>query len=186
MQKAYLASEADFMHTSRHASTPADARALTHGPLRNRIRVELHAPVAEVWTLIGNLPRFPEYSSGLERVDAMSDSSGTPLEFVCHFKPRDGSGVSIAHRELIRWYEAERGYASSGEQGNVFGLSNDLNLVILEPSKRGTLVTWEQYFDAQDLDMMKEGYDQALADIGENLIRRFGGAMRERYVERSP
>src|SRR3712207_1270158 len=29
-------------------------------PLRNRIRVELNAPVSQVWSLIGDLSRFPE------------------------------------------------------------------------------------------------------------------------------
>ena len=32
--------------------------------------------------------------------------------------------------------------------------------------------------------MNKEVFDQALADIGENLVRRFGGKMIERYVEK--
>ncbi|MGH9198363.1 MAG: SRPBCC family protein, partial [Acidimicrobiia bacterium] len=44
--------------------------SFTTSPLRNRMRVELKAPVTEVWSLIGNLARFPEYSSGLERVEA--------------------------------------------------------------------------------------------------------------------
>lgn len=31
--------------------------------------------------------------------------------------------------------------------------------------------------------MMKEHFDQAMSDIGENLARRFGGRITERYVE---
>jgi hypothetical protein len=150
------------------------------------MRVELHAPVAEVWTLIGDLTRFPEYSSGLERVDTTKDSDGTCAAFVCHFRPREEGGERILHRELIRWYEPNHGYASSSEEGNVFGLTNDLNLVTVESSLEGAIVTWDVYYDARDLDMMRAEYDQALADIAENLIRRFGGRVVERHVDRRP
>ena len=160
------------------------ASSFTTAPLRNRIRVELKAPVSEVWVLIGNLTRFPEYSSGLERVVAKTGSSGVLTEYVCHFKPREEGGEGISHREIIRWYEPKRGYASSGEEGNAFGLTNDLNLVTVEPSKEGTILTWSEYYDAQDLDMMRAEYDQAFTDIGENLVRRFGGAVVTRYIDR--
>lgn len=173
------------MSTSEHTSDVRDVRAFTSSPLRNRYRVELEAPVSEVWALLGDLSRFPEYSSGLERVDARKDSSGTPTEYVCHFKPREEGGARVVHREHIRWYEPNRGYASSGEKDNAFGVTNDLNRVTVEPSKEGTILTWTVYYDAQDLDMMRAEYDQAFADIGQNLIRRFGGKVIERYVEQS-
>ena len=44
-------------------------------------------------------------------------------------------------------------------------------------------MTWEQYYDAADLDMNKAVFDQALADIAERLIARFGGRLVERYVD---
>lgn len=161
-----------------------DARTMTPSPLRNRIRVRLNAAPPVVWTLVGNLSRFPEFSSGLERVEARLNPSGALTEYVCHFKPLEEGGERITSRERIRWYEQNRGYASSGDEGNAaFGLSNDLNLVILEPSKDGTILTWGEYYEAQDLDMMKSHFDQALADIGENLVRRFGGKVLERHVE---
>lgn len=160
------------------------ASSFTTAPLRNRIRVELKAPVSEVWALIGNLTRFPEYSSGLERVVAKINSSGALTEYVCYFKSQEEGGDSIVSRELIRWYEPNRGYASSGEEGNAFGLMNDLNLVTTEPSKDGSILTMDEYYDAHDLDMMKAHFDQALVDIGENLVRRFGGAVVTRYVDR--
>ncbi len=46
-------------------------------------------------------------------------------------------------------------------------------------------MTWDEYYDAQDLDMNKAAYGQALAYIGENLVRRFGGMVVERYVEKN-
>lgn len=39
------------------------------------------------------------------------------------------------------------------------------------------------HFDAEDLPAAKAGIDEALADIAENLIARFGGRVVERYVE---
>jgi hypothetical protein len=156
----------------------------TSSPLRNQIRVEFKAPLSEVWALLGNLARYPEYSSGLEKVEAKVDSSGACTEYVCHFKPPEEGGERVLHREIIRWYEPNCGYASSAEEGNVFGLTNSITLMTVEPSKEGTIMTWSQYYDAQDLDMSKVVFDQALADIGENLVRRFGGRVLERYVEK--
>jgi len=164
----------------KDATMPAPKPA---APLRNRLRVELNAPVAAVWALIGDLARFPEYSAGLARVEVTKDAGGAITDYVCHFKPHKPGAEGIVHREPMRWYEANRGYASGGEPNNAFGLFNDLNLVTIEPTQKGTLLTWEEYFDAADLVMNKASYDQALADIGENLVRRFGGRVVERYVE---
>lgn len=124
------------------AASPVAAR-FTSSPLRNRIRVELDAPVSEVWGLMSDLTRFPEYSSGLARVDVKSDSDGKVTEYICHFKPMAEGEAGIVSRELIRWFEPNRGYASSGAQADAFGLQNDLNLVILEPSKKGTVLIWD-------------------------------------------
>jgi len=159
------------------------ASAFTSAPLRNRIRVELKAPPLEVWALLGDLARFPEYSSGLERVEPTADLSGRCVEYVCHFKPQGPGGASIVSREVVRWWGPGRGYASSSAAGDAFGLTSDLNLVTLEPSDGGSVVSWSEYYDAADLDMMKAHFDEALADIGENLARRFGGRIVERYVE---
>ena len=170
-----------FLHP---ATNLPDANTFTSSPLRNRIRVALKTPVSEVWALIGNLAGFPDYSFGLERVEAKVDSSGVCTGYVCHFKPQDQSGEGIVHTEHIVWYEPNRGWASIAEEGNVFGLTNSLTLVTLEPKGHSTRLTWSQHYEASDLDTLKAEFDQALSDIGENLVRRFGGEVVERYVER--
>mgnify|MGYP006366908983 CR=1 FL=1 len=43
--------------------------------------------MSEVWELIGDLSRFPEYSVGLERVEAVHDEEGRCVEYTCYFKP---------------------------------------------------------------------------------------------------
>jgi hypothetical protein len=88
------------------------ASAFTSSPLRNRIRVELNVTVSEVWALVGDFARFPEYSFGLERVEAKLDESGACTEYICHFKPQEERGERIVHREIVRWYKPNRGWAS--------------------------------------------------------------------------
>jgi hypothetical protein len=133
--------------------------------------------------LVGDLSRLPEYSAGLERVDSKTDVDGACTEFTCHFKPRAEGEEGIVDRNVVRWYAPNVGYASRTLPGNVFGVTNDLNLVVSEPSGEGTIVTWEEYYEAADLPMMRAEYDDAFADIAERLIARFGGRVIERTVD---
>src|SRR5918993_4873548 len=81
-------------------------------PLRNRIRLQLNASVTDVWSLIGDLSRFPEYSYGLQRVEPVKDLMGKYTEYICYFKPQEPGGKGISHRAFIKWYETNRGWAS--------------------------------------------------------------------------
>lgn len=167
--------------SEHHTPTASD---FVKAPLRNRIRVELKARVPQVWALVGDLARFPEYSLGLARVDATTDPAGSCKGYVCYFKPREEGGEGVVHGETMRWFERDHGWASTpSEKENAFGLTESLSLVTLEPSTEGTLLTWDQYYDGHDLGMLKAEFDQALADIVENLVRRFGGRALVRYVE---
>jgi ketosteroid isomerase-like protein len=161
--------------------SPAIA-TLTPAPLRNRIRAALDAPPTEVWALIGDLARLPEYSEGLERVDPTLASDGRCTEFVCHFKPVAEGQTGVVDRNVVRWYEPGQGYASSGTPGNPFGLSQDLNLLTLQPASGGTLLTWDEYFEAENVEAMRASFDQALVDIADRLIARFGGRLIERFA----
>jgi hypothetical protein len=159
------------------------ASTFTSAPLRNRLRIQLNQPLEAVWSLVGNPSRLPEYSAGLARVESKADSRGACTEYVCHFKPRAEGEEGIVDRNVIRWYEPNVGYASTAQADNVFGLTNDLNFISAEPSAEGTLVTWEEYYEAADLAMMRAEYDAAFADIAERLIARFGGRVVERTVD---
>lgn len=119
-----------------HINVPA-AATFTSAPLRNRLRVELNHPLDAVWSLIGDVSRLPEYSAGLERVESTTDARGRCTEYTCHFKPRAAGEEGITDRSVVRWYERNVGYASSAQAGNAFGVTNDLNLVSLEPSGGG-------------------------------------------------
>jgi ketosteroid isomerase-like protein len=136
-----------------------------------------------VWTLLGDLTRFPEYSAGLERVDHVLGADGRCTQYVCHFRPTAEGQAGIVDRNIMRWHEPGYGYASSGTSNNAFGLSHDINLLTVEPAPRGTLLTWDEYFDAEDVDAMRASFDQALADAADRLIARFGGRLIERFVQ---
>jgi hypothetical protein len=147
------------------------------------MRVELHAPVSAVWTLIGDLARLPEYSAGLDRVDVKKSASGAPEEYVCHFKPMEEGAPGAVVRDLVRWHEPDRGWASIDAGPNDFGTTNSLHMVTLAPSGSGTIVEWIAHYDADDLQTNQTELDAAYADIAERLIQRFGGRVIERSVE---
>jgi hypothetical protein len=172
-------------HPSTRTQTPPgssgvpSASEFTSIPLRNRLRLELDAPVSEVWELMGDLPRFPEYSAGLERVDAQHDDDGRCVEYTCWFKPVEEGAEGAVSRDVMKWYEPNRGYLSVEVDGG-----NTVALMTLDPIPAGTRVTCDMHFDAGDLDAMKTHMDEEVfADMADNLIARFGGKVTERYVE---
>jgi hypothetical protein len=159
------------------SSEPPTAGEFASSPLRNRIRVELGASVSKVWELMGDLSRFPEYSSGLERVEATQDEDGRCTEYTCYFKPLEGDSEGAVSRDVMKWYEPNRGYLSVEVEGG-----NTVALMTLDAIRGGTRVTYDIHFDADDLDAAKAAIDEALVDIAENLIARFGGQVVDRYV----
>ena len=158
------------------------ASEFTSSPLRNRVRVELDAPVSEVWELMGDLSRFPEYSVGLERVEAKTDENGRCIEYTCYFKPFEPGAKGAVSRDVMKWYEPNRGYLSVEVDGT-WGGGGTVAHLTLDPIPGGTRVTNDMHFESEDLETAKAHIDEALADIAENLITRFGGRLTERYVE---
>jgi hypothetical protein len=159
------------------------ASEFTSSPLRNRLRVELDAPVSEVWELMGDLSRFPEYSVGLERVEAKQDEDGRCVEYTCYFKPVEEGSPGAVIRDVMRWYEPHRGYLSVEVEGDA-GTEGAVAFMTLDPTPGGTRVNNEMYFDAEDLDTTKAQLDEVFVDMADRLIGRFGGRVIERYVER--
>jgi carbon monoxide dehydrogenase subunit G len=166
--------------TGTDAPSPSE---FTSSPLRNRLRLELDAPVSGVWELLGDLSRFPEYSVGLDRVEAETDQAGRCVEYTCYFKPVDGGSLSAVSRDVMKWYEPERGYLSVEVEGDA-GTDGAVALTTLEPTPTGTRVGYEMYFDSQDLEVMKAQLDEVFADMADRLITRFGGKVLDRYVEK--
>jgi hypothetical protein len=44
----------------KHDSSPPSVSTLTSAPRRNHLRVELRAPVPDVWALVGDVGRLPD------------------------------------------------------------------------------------------------------------------------------
>jgi hypothetical protein len=168
--------------TPTTASSVPSASEFTSSPVRNRIRVELDAPVSEVWELLGDLSRFPEYSTGLERVEAVVEEDGRCLEYTCVFKPFEEGDEGAVSRDVMKWYEPNRGYLSV-EVGGTWGGTGTVALTTLDPIPNGTRLTCDMHFDSEDLEAGKAHLDEALGDIAENLIARFGGRLTALYVE---
>jgi Polyketide cyclase / dehydrase and lipid transport len=154
------------------------ASEFASSPLRNRIRVELEARVSRVWELMGDLSRFPEYSTGLERVEATHDEDGRCTEYTCYFKPLEEGSEGAVSRDVMKWYEPNRGYLSVEVEGG-----NTVAIMTLDAIPTGTRVNFDMHFDAEELDATKAAIDEALVDIANNLIARFRGKITDRYVE---
>jgi hypothetical protein len=155
---------------------------LINAPLRNRLRLDLKTPVASVWTLVGDLARMSDYSAGLERVESKTDARGHCTEYTCTFKPMAPGEDGMVSRDIMLWYQPGHGWASKSAAGDAFGLSDDLHLVTVEPSAEGALLTWDAYYQAKDLTMMTTHLQEALTDIGQNLLNRFGGRLIHCYT----
>lgn len=57
------------------------------------------------------------------------------------------------------------------------------SLVTVLPSPAGTMFTWEERYDSEDLVGSGASYDDGLADIAKHLIERFGGRIVERTLD---
>jgi carbon monoxide dehydrogenase subunit G len=166
---------------STSGGTPA-ASEFTPSPLRNRLRVELDAPVSQVWELMGDLSRFPEYSEGLERVETKHDEHGRCTEYTCYFKPLEEGSEGPVSRDVMKWYEPERGYLSVELEGDA-GTLGAVAFMTLDPMPTGTRLTYDMHYDAEDPERMKANLDEVNVDMADKLIARFGGRVTERYVE---
>jgi Polyketide cyclase / dehydrase and lipid transport len=170
-------------HPWTQTSAVPSVSEFTTSPLRNRLRLELEAPVAEVWELMGDLSRFPEYSAGLERVDVKRGDDGRCAEYTCYFKPVEKGSHGAVSRDVMKWYEPNRGYLSVEVEGDA-GTDGAVAFMTLDPTPGGTFVNYEMYFHADDLDAMKAGLDEVNVDMADRLIGRFGGKVVERFVEK--
>jgi Polyketide cyclase / dehydrase and lipid transport len=168
--------------TASSSSGVPSASEFTSSPLRNRIRAELDAPVSEVWELAGDPSRFPEYSVGLERVEVVQDEDGRCVEYTCYFKPLEERSVGAVSRDVMKWYEPNRGYLSVEAEAS-WGGGNTVAVMTLDAIPEGTRLTYDVHFDAEDLDAAKAHFDAALVDIADNLMARFGGRVTDHYVE---
>src|SRR5262245_47169099 len=116
-----------------------DPTVYTTAPQRNRIRAQLAAPVAQVWELVGDHGRLPEYSAGIESVDVADDRGAR----TCRFRATDET-ASVDLTEWIRWHIPQVGYSASAVEPNPFQLTDDLSVVTVTATDAGTVFDWVQ------------------------------------------
>jgi hypothetical protein len=171
------------METTDSRNEKPVASQFASSPLRNRIKLELNAPLEEVWPLVGDPGRMPEYSDGLQSVETKKDADGNCTEYLCHFKPMAPGEKGVDHRAIIKWYEPFQGWASIDDEPNFFGFKESLTLVTFESYNDKTIIQWDMHFNAVDVEMNKGSLELALNDISARLISRFGGRVLENFVE---
>jgi len=162
------------------------ARQFVSSPIRNRIKLQLNAPVEDVWQLVGDPGRMAEYSEGLLSVETKRDANGHCTEYLCHFKPMAPGEKGIDHRSIVEWFEPFKGWASKDEEPNLFGLKESLTLITFESDLDNTILQWDMHYNSDDIEMNKSSLELALNDISKRLIDRFGGRMLENFVEGRP
>lgn len=163
------------------------ANKFVTSPIRNRLVLELNKPVSEVWATIGNPAKMPTYSAGLAKVELRSTTDGKCTEYTCYFKPIEEGGKETVHTAKMLWYESKKGWASLDNEPNEFGLKQSLTLITMEQQGEKTIVSWSMHFNC-DTDKMiamnKASLEQALFDIGNQLVRKFGGKIVENFVRK--
>lgn len=155
-------------------------------PLRNLLIIELDKPIAEVWDLVGDPGNMPKYSSGLERVETKKDSNGKCSQYTCYFKPMEAGSQGIVHTANMVWQEENRGWASLDAEPNEIGLTESLSLTTFEEQNGKTIVKWYMHYNMATPEMIeqgKAGLKQAFADIGSQLVGRFGGRIVVNFME---
>lgn len=158
--------------------------------LRNRIRLELNAPVSKVWAQVGKLERMPEYSSGLRKVETKYNNLGKCTAYTCYFLPIKEGEKEMTHSGIVKWYEPNIGIISLGEEPNAFGLQQSLQLIAFEPKGSNTILQWDNHYTCENNELLKNnimGFEMALNnDIADNLIKKIGGRVLENYVDTIP
>ncbi|MFN3405296.1 MAG: SRPBCC family protein [Cytophagaceae bacterium] len=155
-------------------------------PLRNCLKLKLYANVQEVWAIVGDPRKMPEYSEGLSKVEAEFDDKGNCNGYTCYFKPMEGEKEGVVHHSNMKWYEKNKGWASVDPDDNPFGMLQSLSLMTVQPQPEGTVFTWQFHFNCENEEMLnynKDGYKKALDDIAQRLIKMFGGTVIENYME---
>ncbi len=173
--------------TTKNDSRLPKADSFVASPLRNRIKLELNAPVSEVWAVIGDPGRMPEYSEGLQKVDTKKDEKGNCLAYTCYFKPMEEGGQITVHTAKMLWYEPNKGWASLDEEPNAFGFQRSLSLITLEEKGGKTILSWAMHFNCENQELLQSNIsslEQALnGEIAQQLISKFGGKLLDSYID---
>jgi len=155
-------------------------------PLRNRIELELNAPINEVWAVVGEPAKLLIYSSDINKVETKTDGSGKQTEYTCFYKPCEETGVEETVHAKILWHETNKAWVALDEEPNAYGLQQSLLLITVEEQGDKTIFSWNMHYDSESnetLQMLPASLEQLLkGEIAQELIQKFGGRILDSYA----
>ena len=69
-------------------------------------------------------------------MEAKTDEDGRCIEYTCYFKPLENGGEGAVSRDVMKWYEPNRGYLSVEVDGT-WGGGGAVALLTLDPIPGG-------------------------------------------------
>jgi uncharacterized protein YndB with AHSA1/START domain len=149
---------------------------VTQAPLRLVKTARLLAPPAEVFAVVSDHVGTGAWFPVVESVQI--DNS--------HAEVADGHGAiryctlsnGAVLTEKIVGFEPAHLFGYAVADGNAFGVQGHLALINLEAEAAGsTLLTWRQYFNHADIDLLTKEISAMLDGGIQGLIDRFGGEL---------
>ena len=148
------------------------------GSLRNSIKIELNAPVNEVWKVVSNPVDIFSKCSGVNNVVSKTDDLGRCTEYTIDYESENGGEDMIAHSTMV-WYEPNQGWASLDDDLHPMGFEQSLLLITIEQEEEKSVLSWNMYYDIKNNEMLQmfiEGLDQSLKEeVAQLFIQKFGG-----------
>jgi uncharacterized protein YndB with AHSA1/START domain len=165
----------DHDHHAMMANAGFDTNEFTTAPLRADVLVRVDGSREEVFNLINNFERMPEWMPGLHAVAVDNSMAASPngegCVRTCSFPFGDVS-------EKIVYNDGWRRLAYSMTDDNTLGYSNHLAVVTVFEDGDVTLVSWQYYFDhasaEQEGAKLQKGASMVLARIGDLLEKDRG------------
>ena len=125
-----------------------------------------------MWNLVSNHEAMPSYMPVKEVTVDNSQAdvpNGEGAVRSCDL------GDTKVIEDIVLW-QPEQAFAYALRDGNDFGITNHLGVLLLAPGMNGgTRFRWQLYFDHPQPDAISEGIRESLGPGIEALIAEFGG-----------
>lgn len=149
-------------------------------PLRNSIKIELNAPVSEVWKVVANPANIFSNCCGVNNVEPKTNDSGKCTKYTIHYESEDGGENMVACSTMV-WYEPNQGWASLDNDPHPMGFEQSLLLITIEQKEEKSVLSWNMHYNIENdeaLQMFITGLDQSLKEeIAQLLIQKFDGGI---------
>ena len=168
--------------TTEYVVDGFDIEGWTNAPLRLQHAIRLAAPRTDVFALIADHGRIPEWFPMVAQVDVCNQHADAPGGIGAIRYCTLTNGVVMA--ETILACNAPQLLCYAIHEDNVFGLRNHLGVITLEVTNAHaaddhTILTWQHYFNHTNPGAMVAKLDANLRVGLQNLMDHFGGEWRD-------